>query len=267
MSSTSERQSANLTHVTSYVDALLHQGQLLLLAAETADLDVPVPTCPEWRLRDLLRHTGGVHRWATAHVAGRRTAALPENEEPAVMDTWPTDAYDRDGLLAWFRDGHTTLVHALGNADPELNCWRFLPAASGTAFWARRQAHETAIHRADVELTAGLATPVDTWFAADGVDEVLRGFFGRRNTRLSASPPLTLALVPTDADAGWHVTIGPDRVDTTDPNFATASCTVRGTASDLYLLMWNRTDWSRLHVEGNGSVLQYWHDHARVEWA
>src|SRR5690606_174282 len=84
LSSIRARQSANLTHVTSYVDSLLLQGQLLMLAAEHADLDAQVPTCADWRLRDLLRHVGGVHRWATAHVAGRRTAALPKNEESAV---------------------------------------------------------------------------------------------------------------------------------------------------------------------------------------
>lgn len=267
MSSTSERQSANLTHVTSYVDTLLLQGQLLMLAAEHADLDAPVPTCSDWRLRDLIRHVGGVHRYATAHVAGRRTAELPKNEEAAVMRTWPHDPHDRDGLLTWFRDGHTTLVHALSNANPELDCWRFLPATSGTTFWARRQAHETTIHRADVELARGLATPVAAGFAADGLDELLRGFYGRRNTKLQSSPSRTLALIPTDADAGWHVTIGPDRVDTTDPNFAVASCTVRATASDLYLLAWNRIGWSHLNVEGDESVLQFWRDHARVEWA
>ena len=37
----------------------------------------------------------------------------------------------------------------------------------------RRMAHETAIHRADAESTAGPITPLDPGLAADGVDEVL----------------------------------------------------------------------------------------------
>lgn len=266
MSSISEHQSANLSHVTSYIDSLLHEGQLLVLAAERAGLDDQVTTCPEWRVRDLLRHVGGMHRWATAHVAGRRTSMLPKNEEPAIMHTWPQDAFDVDGLVSWYRDSHTSLVHALRNADPELDCWRFLPAASGTSFWARRQAHETAVHRADVETARGLITPFSAGHAADGIDELLRGFFGRPDTGLRSDTVRTLALRPIDADGGWHVTIGPQRVDTTDPNFAHADCTVRGTASDLYRMLWNRGTWEGLDVQGDESVLEFWREHAKVEW-
>lgn len=265
MSSISEHpSSANLSHVTGYVDALLYEGQLLMLAAERLGLDDPVPTCPQWRVRDLLRHLGGVHRWATTHVAGRRAKMLPRNEEPAIMQTWPADANDADALLGWFKDGYTSLLHSLRNADPELECWRFLPAASGTSFWARRMAHETAIHRADVEATKGLITPFEAGHAADGIDEVLRGFFGRPTEQLQSTTVRTLALVPTDTGTGWHVTLGSQRVDVTDPNFAEASCTVRATASNLYLLVWNRIGWEHLDVEGDQTALQYWRDHAHV---
>lgn len=46
----------------------------------------------------------------------------------------------------------TGFVHrwAAGYVD----CWTFLDAPSPLAFWARRQAHETAIHRADAQLAA-----------------------------------------------------------------------------------------------------------------
>lgn len=267
MSSTSERQSTNVSYVTSYVDSLFHEGQLFMLAVERANLDDTLPTVPEWRVRDLVRHLGGIHRWATAHVSGRRTGMLPKNEEASVMNTWPSNPHDAEGLLEWFREGHRALVDALSNADPELDCWRFLPAASGTSFWARRQAHETAIHRADAELPYGLVTPFAPGHATDGIDEVLRGFFGRSTSTLRSDFPRTLAFVPIDADAGWHVTIRADRVDTTDPNFAEASCTVRATASDLYLLVWNRIDWSELDVQGDDSVLKFWRENAKIEWS
>src|SRR5262249_53658636 len=62
-------------------------------------------------------------------------------------------------LPGWFREGHAALVQALSVAGPDLNCWAFLAAPSPLAFWARRQAHETAIHRVDAGQAA--VTPGD----------------------------------------------------------------------------------------------------------
>ena len=65
-------------------------------------------------------------------------------------------------LLDAYRAGHRILTEALGSADPALACATFLPAPSPLAFWNRRQAHETAIHRADAELAAaGMVTPFE----------------------------------------------------------------------------------------------------------
>ena len=44
-------------------------------AVAGADPDGTVPTCPEWTVRDLVRHMGGVHRWATGFVRGRTEPA------------------------------------------------------------------------------------------------------------------------------------------------------------------------------------------------
>jgi len=42
----------------------------------------------------------------------------------------------------------------LASAPPDLDCLTFLAAPSPLAMWARRQAHETAIHRVDAESPA-----------------------------------------------------------------------------------------------------------------
>src|SRR5690606_39584907 len=53
--------------------------------------------------------------------------------------------------------------------------------------WARRQAHEAAIHRIDVELAAGAEpTTFDTAFATDGADEALSMILHRRTADWSA---------------------------------------------------------------------------------
>jgi uncharacterized protein (TIGR03083 family) len=138
-----------------HIDVLVREGDLLAIAAERAGLEAAVPTCPGWRVKDLLRHLGHVHRWAGAHVtqAARAAAGGPAEEE--ILRAGPGDA----ALLGWFREGHAGLADALRSADPGLSCWTFLDAPSPLAFWARRQAHETAIHRADAQSAAGCAAP------------------------------------------------------------------------------------------------------------
>src|ERR1700752_1604641 len=56
--------------VPGYIGALRGEGELLAAAAERAGMGAPVPSCPGWAVRDLLKHTGYVHRWATGIVAG-----------------------------------------------------------------------------------------------------------------------------------------------------------------------------------------------------
>ena len=95
------------------ISAVRRAGEDLAIAAARTPLDAPVPTCPDWRLRDLLRHLGGVHRWATTYVATGRRQAMDAREEEALMASWPTD---NSALLEWFHAGHTTLVQALPDA-------------------------------------------------------------------------------------------------------------------------------------------------------
>ncbi len=231
-------------------------------AAEAAGLDAKVPTCPDWRVRDLLRHTGGVHRFAAAIVGGRLTKRPRGEEHAAIVRDWPEDD---DGLLPWFRDGHARLVDVLGAADLDTECWSFQPAPSPVEFWARRQAHETTIHRIDAEAAGRGATPVSAGFAADGVDEILRHFFTSRNPQVTAEPPRTLAVRAVDTGDAWLVTIGPDGVDTAR-GYGMADCTVTGNAGDLYTLLWNRRGATGLTVTGDASVLELWRTRAHVIW-
>src|SRR6202044_1362579 len=90
-------------------------------------------------------------------------------------------------LLSWFRAGHAALVETLSGADPAVQCATFMPAPSPLAFWARRQAHETAIHRADAESADGTVPQYPPGFAADGIDELIMGFGQRRKYRPSSA--------------------------------------------------------------------------------
>ena len=161
--------------VATHIGELRTNGELLWAAADHAGLDRPIPPCPDWRMRDLLQHVGMVHRWAAANVARGSGKPMTDDEQQEAVGPFPTDAR----LIGWFRDGHAALVETLLSADPGLRCWTFMPAPTPLAFWARRQAHETAIHRVDAESAGDAITPVPALFAADGIDELLIGFAPR----------------------------------------------------------------------------------------
>ncbi|HEY0410568.1 MAG TPA: maleylpyruvate isomerase family mycothiol-dependent enzyme [Candidatus Dormibacteraeota bacterium] len=245
--------------IREHIAVLRREGALLAAAVAASGPDAPVPTCPDWRVRDLVRHVGGVHRWAAAHVAEGR--ARPIADLDAVVAAWPGDG----DLLEWFCEGHARLAATLEEAPPDLDCWSFLPAPSPLAFWARRQAHETAIHRVDAESAAGMVTRFAPEVAADGIDELVMGFVSRPGGRLRSDPPRTLAILPTDVEAGWRVLIGPDgSCGHREPG--DAGCTVRGAASDLHLLLWNRRDTEGIEVLGDAELMERWRSSVQVRW-
>jgi len=251
--------------IAEHIERLAADGPLLTAAAASTGPDAPVPSCPEWVVRDLVRHVGGVHRWATGIVTGPRTQPWRVDLDE-VVGTWPDDA----GLLDWFADGHAALVRALSAADPMLTCWTFLAAASPLAMWARRQAHETAMHRVDAELAARRPiTPVPADFAADGVDELLACFITRpRRYPMSADPPRSLRVRCTDTAGDWLVQIGPHSVATTAPGADDgADCLISGPAENLYLALWNRRSSDGLTITGDDSVIYLFKDKVQVRWS
>src|SRR5262249_54240719 len=157
--------------------------------------------------------------------------------------------------LAWFRQGHAALVTTLEEADPAVECWTFLPAPSPRAFWARRQAHETAIHRADAESPAGRFTPFDPAFAVDGVRELLEGFLSRRREDPLTGEVWTLQVRATDTGDEWLARVGDQAIDVLDVTGEPADCTVEATASDLHLFLWNRLPAESVTVGGDASLL------------
>ncbi len=239
-----------------FVRVLDREGRLLATAAEEAGIDAKVPTCPEWQVRDLLRHTGLVHRWAAAFVAEGHTSYHPAD------DGLP----DLDGaeLVAWFREGHRFLVDTLSSAAPDVRCWHFLPAPSPLAFWARRQAHETTVHRIDAESARGGApTGIGTDFAVDGIDELLRGFHARPKSRVRSEEPRILRVRATDADdAVWTVRLSAEPPATERDDTGEADCEVTGPAAQLYLSLWNRRPYP--DVTGDTSVAALWRERSAV---
>jgi uncharacterized protein (TIGR03083 family) len=237
--------------VESHVAALEREGRMLVDAAWRAGLDAGVPACPGWRVADLLAHVGFVHRWATRYVATALTEMVEEPDEVTILAGAPPGA-DR---FDWVSSGHAALVGALRAAPPDLECWTFLSAPSPLAMWARRQAHETAVHRVDAEQAAGSPqTPVPSDLAVDGIDELLLAFFGRPPRRPLDVPggAVTLGLEVVGTGERWTVRVSRSGVEAKGGagDGEGPDVRVRGTPSDLYLLLWHRRPFGGLGALG-----------------
>lgn len=250
-----------------FIDILSREGRLFADAVEQADPSAPVPTCPDWTVRDLALHLGAVHRWAADMVREARAEPVPPSRPAGLAD---------EALGPWLREGHGLLVEALESAPDDLTCWTFMPAPSSLAFWTRRQAHETAVHRVDAESALGaplspgsssttelVVQELAAEFAADGVDELLCGFYPRRGTPDGfAADPRTVLVRATDVyGAVWAVFLGdPARAERVTEPPPAPDCVYEGTAEDLYLTLWNRRPLSDLGITGEVSVAHRWRE-------
>ena len=130
--------------ISQHIAAIERDGDLMAAAAQQAGLDAAVPSCPPWQVRDLLKHQGYVHRWAaTAYVAEQLAERVAGCRKSELLAAGPPD----DELPGWFTGGYQGLARRCGRPTRPSRAGPSCPAPSPLAFWARRQAHETAIHR------------------------------------------------------------------------------------------------------------------------
>jgi hypothetical protein len=135
----------------------------------------------------------------------------------------------------------------------------------GSAFYARRFAHETAIHRADAAIALGVEYLLDTDVAIEGVDEWLElgclpfHFDVHPWMRELLGPDRTIGLHATDTDAGWLLDFTGDVIAWRRSGDATAAC-LRGSVTDLLLTIYRRTplDSGRIQVSGDAGLVDFW---------
>lgn len=248
-------QTDRAVDTATHIQHLRNEGRRLATVAARGHLDDPVPACPGWTVRAAVRHVGRVHRWARSHLVEHRDTRA---DVRATAGPMPADA----DLVTWFDAGLGALLDTLESTTPGDPAWHFGPAPSPLAFWARRQALETAVHRTDVESASGPVTPLDAALAADGVDETFDVFILPRDG-LRSPTPLSLRLHAGDAARDWLVHIDAERVSLRREPGA-AGCTASGSASDLYLLLWNRIGRDAVEIDGDGAVLDLWRSVVQV---
>ena len=245
-----------------YAERIEEDSALLADLLGEGGWDRAVPTCPGWRMEELVRHLGTVHRWALIYVSqGREEMSRGPTEEQMLRSgpRW-------EELGTWLRAGAAELATGLRQSAPDLRCWSFLPAPSPLIFWARRQAHETAIHRVDGELAVGAARPLPADFAADGVSELLLGFAHRSRRRLRRESELAAVLEAEDTGDRWRFAATPGGLEVEEGPSLSAPTTVRAPASRLYLLTWNRIPLEAVACDGSPEPLSWLRESLRVTW-
>jgi uncharacterized protein (TIGR03083 family) len=218
-----------------------------------ADLTTPVPTCPGWTVADLIRHVGTVHRWMTRIALERPSERISPGDLGLPAE--------ESGYREWFAAGVAPLVTALRETDGDLPCWTFGPDQH-VRFWPWRLRCEMLVHRADAELALGRTPVITAEEAAQGVEEFLTNLLTRESVaarlREFGRAGETIHLHATDGEGEWTVTLGAEAPGW-ERGHAKGTAAVRGTASDLLLLLWGRHEPDeRFAVFGDEDLLTGW---------
>lgn len=232
-------------------------GTLAGIAA-TADLTTTVPTCPDWTLRQLITHVGRAHRWATAIVATQAAEPIPFREVPDGR--LPDDPAAQPG---WIRDGAARLAEAVTTGSGPV--WTHL-GPGPASYWARRMAHETAVHRADGEIAVGTRPVIDPVVAADGIAEWL-GFLPavrawehpERPSPVPEGKVVHFHATDEGADGEWLIRGVPGGV-AVETGHGKGDLALRGPASAMLLVLLRRLppDDPAVEVLGDRSLLDAW---------
>jgi uncharacterized protein (TIGR03083 family) len=227
-----------------YLELLRTEGDALSIAAGK-NLRARVPSCPEWDVAELIRHIGQVHRHKGAIVRHEGT------EYPPGLELEPAPAGPEE-LVDWYEKGLDDLMETLSSRDPETPAWSWA-GDHRVAFWIRRMAQETAVHRWDVEAAVAEPQPIDPALSADGIDEMLEAFIPAEALPYEGEEG-TVHLHCTDTPGEWTVTLRRGAVPIYEPGHSKGDAAVRGTASDLLLLVWRRVGLDRLEVHGDAQL-------------
>jgi uncharacterized protein (TIGR03083 family) len=222
----------------------------LIVDAIVDALELPVPTCPQWRVSDLAEHLVDVFTfWNSQLEAASPGAQVASRSQGATAGAEVVDRLE---------GARTALQLALAAHDPEDPCWNWA-GEDLTADWVcRRMALESAVHRYDLELSVSSPTPIDRDLAVDGIDEWIGVHLA---TDVPETPGISLGgvlcLACSDDSAAWTVEVVAGRLRWREGR-GPADAVLVGSASDLYLFGWNRRPLEVLELTGNRDVAAAW---------
>ena len=240
--------------------ALLDQTQAFGELIRGADPSTPVPTCPDWTLKQLFRHVGRGNRWAAQIIAERRSQPLDPRE---VRDGRPPD--DPDAAIDWLNGGAQQVIIAVDQVGSDARVWTFLgPRPAG--WWIRRRLHEVVVHLADAALALGVDFDPGPELAADAISEWIELMVVQADRQGAAGGAgRTLHLHATDAGLGptgeWTIVNDEDGCRWSHEH-GKGDVALRGPAKDLLLAIVRRRAVADGDIEvfGDTAVWDAWLD-------
>lgn len=232
-----------------WLAALEADSARVLELARSGDLSTPIVHLNRWKARDLVAHLGGVQRWAT------RVITTSTMDGPGS----PKSKLDGEELCDWFEDGAAKLVAAMRSKDPSDACPNFNPGSENVvSWWARRQCHETAVHRWDIESAFDDRTPIEPTLAADGVDEFLDVFV---RTRGKQTLDNTLVLTTRKPNRSWTLKPAekPGRIEVSNGGTLSCAAEVVSEPESMLLALWGRlgAEAAGLEIAGEAHVAHH----------
>lgn len=233
------------------LDAIGYEARLLGEASRAVPAETGVPTCPGWTVCEVVRHVGSVHR-----------AAVRWLEDGRRPERWQRDPARGQTVWGYLSEGAVVLSDRLASLDPHSPVATWWSGDPTAGFWSRRMAHETTVHRVDVERAAGrrpAEVPDDV--ALDGVDEALRLWLGHRLSVLGVTGTRCGAVEVRTAGVRWMARMTPNEtvVSRSAGDGVVADAVVSGLPDDVYLWLWGRRGPGAITVEGDeDAVGQLW---------
>jgi uncharacterized protein (TIGR03083 family) len=215
--------------------------------AEVARLGLPaaVPSCPGWTVDDVVRHVATVY---LHKVEILRLGALPE--------PWPPDLSERD-TSDLYDEARGKVVAALDQAGTDLKTWTFSPDDDTSAFWYRRMALESAVHRVDAEQAHAVVTSIDCELALDGIDELLVLMLGGPWWEEGDTKhPVDATIRITAEGRSWTIRLDATSATVTQGAEGKADAEIFGDATPVFLWLWGRLPVDDVQAAGDNTVVE-----------
>jgi len=226
-----------------YRESWLTEYQRLWASVADGDLSRPVPSCPEWRLRDLIAHVElGMDRYALR----LRSPSPPGRQDSASEVPDPRPGLERAAA------GRAA---ALTSHELDDVAWNWSPLPNTARFWFRRAGCELAIHRWDAQTVGGGMEPIDRRLAVEGITEVLDSFLpvGRRVPGEKRTGRIRMTAV--DAEVDWAVTWDNGQYSMGNGAEGSVDAEISGTASDIFLALWGRIPPTTLDLQDDSGLV------------
>jgi hypothetical protein len=124
-------------------------------------------------------------------------------------------------------------------------------------------AHETVIHRVDVEISGDRPTPVAADLAVDGVDEVLAIFLAGDWSEAPDDRCQGQRIVVSTGERSWLVELLPGLINVSEPEGG-QDATVRGDPESVLLWLWGRRSDRELTRSGDTAVMTLLRDRLQL---